>query len=182
MLRRHTIRAVRVALVLCVLPVCAGADSDAVIDRAAPEIEKIAFTVGVWDTTTKYRFTPDAPVLESTSVETVQWSPNRQFLISDQRGLMPAGPMNQLVITTWDPARKEYRLVVVMPDGKTTEAGMTVDGNHRSILRYSQVDDRLVRAEMTYDYSSQTEYTFREERTDKGKTWVFCEGVSRKRP
>src|SRR5687768_9579843 len=96
-LRLHTIAAIHVALGLCVLAARTSADSDAVEGRPAPEIEKIAFTVGVWETTAKYRFTPEATVFESKSVETVQWSPNRQFLISDQRSLMPAGPMNQLV-------------------------------------------------------------------------------------
>ena len=182
MLRRHTIAAIHVTLGLCVLAARAVADSDAVDGAPAPEIEKIAFTVGVWDTTAKYRFTPEATVFESKSVETVQWSPNRQFLISDQRSLMPAGPMNQLVITTWNSASKEYRLVAVMQDGQVTETGMTVEGNHRSALYYPRVDGRLVRAEMIYDYSSHTEYTFREERTDQGKTWIYCEGTSRKRP
>lgn len=174
--------AILVALGLCVLAARTSADSDAVESGPAPEIEKIAFTVGVWETTAKYRFTPEASVFESKSVETVQWSPNRQFLISDQRSWMPSGSMNQLVITTWDPARKEYRLVVVMPDGKVTEGGMTVEGDHSSVLYYPRVEGRLVRAEIMYDYSSHSEYTFREERTDQGKTWVFCEGTSRKRP
>ncbi|MGI8820273.1 MAG: hypothetical protein ACR2ID_05325 [Chthoniobacterales bacterium] len=90
--------------------------------------------------------------------------------------------MNQLVITTWDPTKKEYRLVTVMPGGKTSELGMAVEGSHRSLLYYAQVEGRLVRAEMTVDYSSQNEYSFREERTDQEKTWIYCEGTSRKRP
>jgi hypothetical protein len=147
-----------------------------------PEIEKIAATVGVWDTTATYRFTPDGTVFESKSVETVQRSPNRRFLISDQRGLMPEGWMNQLVITTWDTAKKEYKSVTVMPGGKTTEIGMTVEASHRSLLYYLPVEGRLVRAEMTADYTSEAECTFREKRTDQEKTWTFCEGTSRKRP
>ena len=182
MLRLHTIEVIYVALSMCVLAVRASADTDTVEGRPPPEIAKIAFTVGVWDTTVKYRFTPDAPVFNGKSVETVQWSTNRQFLISDQRSFMPTGWMNKLVITTWDPAKKEYKLVDVMPDGEVTEVTMTVDGNRRSMLYYRPFEGRLIRTEIIAEYGSQTEYTFRCECTDQGKTWFFCEGTSRKRP
>ena len=181
MLRLHAIRAISLLFGLCVLALRVLAALDGIEADPAPEIQKIAATVGVWDTTAKYRFTPDAPVFESKSVETVRLSSNRQFLISDERASMPTGWMNQLVITTWDPAKKKYRLVTVMPGGKTSEIEMAVEGSHRSLLYYAQIEGRPVRAEMIVDYSSQTEYKFREERTDQDKVWIYCEGTSRKR-
>jgi len=149
--------------------------------RPAPELERLAFMVGVWDTTASYRSTPDAPIFEGRSVETVRWSPNKQFLISDQRALTPDGWKNQLVITIWNPVKKEYKLVDLISTGEVVEATMLIEGNIRKILFYSPFEDRFIRNEVTVEWVSDVEYQFRSECTDRERTWVFCEGISKKR-
>ncbi len=146
-----------------------------------PELQRLAFEVGVWDTKAKYTVTPDAKTFESRSTETVHWSSDRQFLISEIRGLMPDGWKSKLLITTWSPVEKIYKMTDVSPSGEVAEWTMTVEGNTHTILHYRPVNGRLVRTELKADYTSLAAYNFRCECTDEGKTWTCCEGSSNKR-
>jgi hypothetical protein len=151
-------------------------------DQEPPqELEQLASGVGVWDIISSYRPTPDAPVFNGRGVETVHLSPNGQFFVTDTHMLSPDGWKNELVITAWNQRKKEYWLLHVDNTGQTLEASMEVHGNTRTVLFYSHLGDRLVRNEMTVEFVSDVEYRFRSVCTDRDKTWVFCEGVGKKR-
>ena len=147
-----------------------------------PALEKLAGSIGVWESITRYRWTPDSPVFESHSVETTQWSPNHNFLISDQRGTMPDGSINRVVVITWDPAEKLYRLVATYAGGETEQLAMTVEGGVRTIVSYLHIGDRMIRCENKIEDTSPTEFKARCECTDRGKNWIFSEASSKKVP
>src|ERR1700720_38943 len=86
----------------CGMTWLACAEPPVTVGTPPPELQKLASSIGVWEITTKYRFTSDAKVFEANSVETVRWSPNKQFLIADQQGMMPEGWKDQIVITSWN--------------------------------------------------------------------------------
>jgi Protein of unknown function (DUF1579) len=146
-----------------------------------PELQHFNGTIGIWDTTTKYRFAPEMPIFESRSVETVRWGANKQFLISEQHGLMPDGWINALGIITWIPRNREYKVVELYQTGEVLERTMEIEGNLRKVIYYRRLEGRLIRSELTGEEVSDTEYKFHCECTDEGKTWRFSEGVSRKR-
>jgi hypothetical protein len=157
------------------------AESEAPDQSPPPELERISSAVGVWDITASYRSTPDARLFNGRCVETIRLSPNGRFFISDEHILSPDGWKNELVITTWNQAKKEYRLLHVNNAGDTVEASMVVQGNTRTVLFYSRFERRLVRNEMTVEFVSDAEYKFRSVCTDREKTWIFCEGIGKKR-
>lgn len=146
-----------------------------------PELERIASAVGVWDITASYRSNPNARIFDGGGVETIRLSPNGHFFISDEHILSPDGWKNELIITTWNQSKKEYRLLHVNNAGDIVEASMVVLGNTRTVLFYSRFEDRLIRNEMTVEFVSDSEYKFRSVCTDQEKAWVFCEGVGKKR-
>ena len=147
---------------------------------ASAELRKLAGLVGVWESTAKYRFTPKGEIFDSKSVDVITWSPNQQYLITDQRGLTPEGWKNQLIITRWNPAKKEYALVLFPPDGEIVQPTMIIEGAIRKTLYYRSFGGRLIRSEITQEDISPTEYKFRCECTDEGASWVYCEGIARK--
>jgi hypothetical protein len=157
------------------------AESAAADQSPPPELKRLSSVVGVWDITASYRASPDAPPFNGRGLETIAWSPNSQFLISDEHILSPDGWKNELVITAWNRVKKEYRLLHVTTAGEVLEASMVVQGNTRTFLFYSPFEGRLVRNEMTVELVSDTEYRFRSVCTDREKTWIFCEGVGKKR-
>ena len=145
------------------------------------ELQRLAAMIGIWDTKASYRSTPNASIVEGRSIETVRWSTNEHFVISDQHELTPNGWKDTLVITTWNPVKKEYKLINLTAAGEIVEATMMIEGNTRKILFYSPFENRLIRNEVTVEFVSDVEYKFRSECTDQEKTWVFCEGISKKR-
>ncbi|CAA9217765.1 MAG: hypothetical protein AVDCRST_MAG42-348 [uncultured Chthoniobacterales bacterium] len=149
--------------------------------KPPPELERFASMIGVWDTVTSYRFSPDAAIYEERSVETIQWSVNRQFMISDQLAERAEQPNNKLVITSWDSTNKEYKMVDLSPTGEVVNLSITFDGDIRRILYYPRVAGRLVRAELTIETTSPAESRFRCDFMDQGETWRFAEGISKKR-
>ncbi len=114
------------------------------------------------------------------SYESVCWSANRQFLLSDQIGSTADGIDNQLVISLWDRQRKIYRLIRLRSSGQTTDAVMTVDGPHNSIVSYREVSGRIARCEESIVWLSKEEYQFRTECLDGEDRWTYVEGKSRK--
>lgn len=126
-----------------------------------PELLHLSSMVGVWDTTTAYRFTPDMPRFDSEGVATVRWSDSRQFLISDQWGLMPDGWKNMLEIITWVPQAGQYRVTELYQTGEVVELTMVVEGNLRKIVRNRSLDGRIIRSDLTVDQVSDSEFTFR---------------------
>jgi hypothetical protein len=145
------------------------------------ELSRIAWTIGVWDTDTSYRRAREAPTFQAHSVQTVVWSPNRQFILTDERGLMPDGWKNNLIITTWNPVSKDYRLAEIGLTGEIGALSMVIDGDQQSILYYRPFEGRLIRFELKRTRISDTEYIFRCECTDGGTTWVCREGKAKKR-
>src|SRR5438477_5135155 len=94
-----------------------------------PELEPLTHMIGVWETTAKCRFSPDAPIFEGKSTESAYWSESHQFVISDKRGLTPEGWINQLQITTWDPIKKRFQIIELTPGGNPSEMAMIIEGN-----------------------------------------------------
>jgi hypothetical protein len=81
----------------------------------------------------------------------------------------------------WIPRSREYKVVTLSQTGEVVEMAMTIEGNSRKVVFYRPVGGRLIRAEYTAEDVSGTEYKFRCECTDEGKTWLFSAGVSKKR-
>jgi hypothetical protein len=85
------------------------------------EMQKLDYLVGTWDTDAIGRVTPEAKEFNAKMITIVEWSPNGHFLIWDEWTLMPAmngpkGPvpqgwLNKLIVTTWNPIKKEYDMV-----------------------------------------------------------------------
>ena len=126
MARLHVRRAI------CFAPlayaVLALAQDTPLVSTQRPALEKLARWVGVWEGTVRYRWTPESPVFESHSIESTQWSPNHNFLITDQRETMPDGSINTVAIITWDPAQKLYRVARISAGGETEQLTMTFEG------------------------------------------------------
>jgi hypothetical protein len=157
-----------------------GEDTSGGKAAAPAELRRLAWTIGVWDTTATCKSGPDAPAVKARSIETVRWSANGQFLISDQLALLPVRK-NQVVVTTCNPAKREYDLTEIHADGEVVKLTMVIEHDVEKFLCYCPMGDRLVRIELVLQRISSVEYKFYSDCTDQGKTWRFCEGTSKKR-
>ena len=146
-----------------------------------PELERFAWMIGDWDTAATYRFAPEAPTSNMRSTQTVRWALNKQFLVSEQEGLMPNGWHAKLIITAWNEKVRSYKMIDVDLTGAVTELSMTVDGDTRTIVYHPVLGGRRIRTELKVFHVSDVEYTTRGECSDLDKTWICYDAVSKKR-
>jgi hypothetical protein len=148
--------------------------------------------VGTWDTEAICRFTPDAKEFKAKKIATIEWSPNGHFLISDEwalvpgsdgpHGHVPQGWLNQLVVITWNPIKKEYTLVNILAN---TTFSLTMDSAGPRGTVHGEINEggHVTESWTTFERVSDTETKFKTEcSVDHGPKWVFTEGTSKKRP
>ena len=78
--------------------------------KSAPEMEKLNFYLGEWDYTESYGKGPNGP--KNTGVYTSKLGPGGNSLINTFHSQGPVGDFEGLMIFTWDPREKAYKLYV----------------------------------------------------------------------
>jgi hypothetical protein len=78
--------------------------------KPAPEMEKLNFYLGEWDYTEIYGKGPNGP--KNTGVYTSKLGPGGNSLINTFHSQGPVGNFEGLMIFTWDPREKAYKLYV----------------------------------------------------------------------
>ena len=76
--------------------------------KPAPEMEKLNFYLGEWDYTETYGKGPNGP--KNTGVYTSKLGPGGNSLINTFHSQGPVGDFEGLMIFTWDPREKAYKL------------------------------------------------------------------------
>ena len=145
-----------------------------------PELQRLASSVGVWNTTQKSWWSPGAAVFESTSTEKIRWSEDQQFLISEQSGLTLMGWTSRVVVTSWNPADKQIHVLEVSQGGATVNLILWFEGDVTKVLGHRQIRGHLVRTELTVEYTSPDSSKFHVDCLDGEHAWVCSEGVSKR--
>jgi len=78
--------------------------------KLAPEMEKLSFYLGEWDYTETYGKGPNGP--KNTGVYTSKLGPGGNSLINTFHSQGPVGDFEGLMVLTWDPREKAYKLYV----------------------------------------------------------------------
>jgi hypothetical protein len=78
--------------------------------KLAPEMEKLSFYLGEWDYTETYGKGPNGP--KNTGVYTSKLGPGGNSLINTFHSQGPVGDFEGLMVFTWDPREKAYKLYV----------------------------------------------------------------------
>jgi hypothetical protein len=78
--------------------------------KPAPEMEKLNFYLGEWDYTETYGKGPNGP--KNTGVYTSKLGPGGNSLINTFHSQGPVGDFEGLLVFTWEPKEKAYKLYV----------------------------------------------------------------------
>ncbi len=78
--------------------------------KPAPEMEKLHFYLGEWDYTETYGKGPNGP--KNTGVYTSKLGPGGNSLVNTFHSQGPVGDFEGLMVFTWDPREKAYKLYV----------------------------------------------------------------------
>jgi hypothetical protein len=156
------------------------------VKTRSPELEALNFTIGRWISEGIVRETPQSKEWKTKGIDVTQWSPNGQFLISDQWRLIKSLDSSpnfwaaKISVTTWDPIKKEYRVTEVSSP-LTETSSVTIEGRKVTARSESRKEGHLTTCRSVAERISDTETRVRTECSiDDGPTWVFMEGTSRR--
>src|SRR5580765_7729634 len=92
--------------------------------KSSPEMEKLNFYLGEWDYTETYGKSANGP--KNTGVYTSKLGPGGNSLINTFHSQGPVGDFEGLLVFTWDPREKAYKLYVFGNDlpGALVETGV----------------------------------------------------------
>jgi Protein of unknown function (DUF1579) len=167
------------ALGFCVADVPTWADERP--SGPPPELERLAWLVGTWETRAHYKLTTDADTFEADSIEDVRWANNQQFLISEQEGRMPDGWHAKLVVTGWESQKHRYKMVDIDLSGAVTEISLSMDNATMDILYYLKRGERYIRLEERITQVSDTAYKAQATCSEEEKTWICYDAVWKRR-
>jgi hypothetical protein len=157
-----------------------GSDTPIPTTRPAA-LEKLEPLIGTWDIEATCRFSPTGELFKGKGIERVYWSHDRHFLISDQWMLLPVGWLPKIVITSWDPVRKEFRLTNILPNA-TYVTTMDFEGKITNTVEETKNGEHITRTWITTEQSSPDKRKVRIECSiDGGTRWLFSEATSTKR-
>jgi hypothetical protein len=146
-----------------------------------PALEKLNSLVGVWDLEVTSRFAPNEEPFKGRVFDTTRWSDNKEFLISEQWVLLPAGWLPKLIITCWDPMTGQFRQTNVLPNATYVNI-LKTDGPCGQRYSESEKDGHVTRTWTTIeDVSPGVRKMKSESSIDNGPHWVSSEGTSRKK-
>jgi hypothetical protein len=78
--------------------------------KPAPEMEKLSFYLGDWEYTETYGKGPNGP--KNTGLYTSKLGPGGNSLINTFHSQGPVGDFEGLLVFTWDPREKAYKLYI----------------------------------------------------------------------
>ena len=123
------------------------------------------------------RFTPDAKPFIGRLLDNTRWSENKQFLISEQWVLLPAGWLPKLIITSWDPVRGQYRQTNVLPNATFVNI-LSLGDEKQPRYTESEKDGHVTRTWTTIETISPGISKMKAESSvDNGPRWISAEGT-----
>ena len=162
-------------------------DGKPLTKQRSPELEALSFMTGRWASEFTLHETPDSKEFKGKGVGITQWSPNGQFLIADGWALMPPPSgftlkfwLNQLSVTTWDPMKKEYRVIWVLA-GATNTLVMTMNRKGWTVQGEMRIENHVTTMVMNCERVSDTAWKVHTEcSVDGGPKWLYYEGTAKK--
>ena len=100
-------------------------------DRAKPErpveLDRFDMFIGEWEFTTDSRPTDSEETSTGTGIDTYRWACDRRVMIDHWKGTHEHGSFEGLMIWTWDPPSRKYRVHAFYDSGAVGSATGTYD-------------------------------------------------------
>lgn len=158
------------------------AQSPPPMPKPGPEVKKLGYFVGHWNTEGDMKPGPMGPGGKMTSTDDNEWIPGRFFLVLHSNGKSPMGPGHSIAVMGYDSDQKIYTYDSFDNMGQHETSKGTVDGDTWTWNGESKMGGQVVNGKFTIKEVSPTEYTFKYDMsTDGGQTWTTAmEGKSTK--
>jgi hypothetical protein len=148
----------------------------------APELKKLDFFVGDWESQATVHGTPGSPDTNYRSTSHAEWMEGNFFLVEHSEFEFDGDKGKELSIKGYDPERKVYTYHAFTSMGEVFFDIGIVNGDVWTWLRNESLDGQATKGRYTIKVTSFTSYTFEFETSEDGANWKnVMEGKATKR-
>lgn len=149
--------------------------------KPGPEVQRLAYFVGTWKTTGMVPAGAMGPGGKTTANEKCEWLSGGFFVVCHADGTGPNGPEKSIGIMGYDANEKTYTYHAFSNSGEAIMAKGQVTGTTWNWTSESKMGPVTASVRVTLKELSKSEYTFKLEMSQDGKTWaVGAESTSTK--
>jgi hypothetical protein len=149
--------------------------------KPGPEVKKLGYFVGSWNTTGEGKQNPFMPAGKMTGSTKCEWFPGGFHVVCRDTGKGPMGTMHGLGIMAYNTEDKVYTYSGADSSGMSTAAKGNVDGNNWVYTSEDKMGGKTFHGRYSMVTASPDSYTFKYEMSEDGSNWTtLMEGKSTK--
>ena len=149
--------------------------------KPGPEVKKLGYFVGSWNTTGEVKQNPFMPAGKMTGSTKCEWFPGGFHVVCHDTGKGPMGTMHGLGIMAYNTEDKVYTYSGADSSGMSTAAKGNVDGNNWVYTSEDKMGGKTFHGRYSMVTASPDSYTFKYEMSEDGNNWTtLMEGKSTK--
>jgi hypothetical protein len=149
--------------------------------KPGPEVKKLGYFVGTWNSTGEIKENPFMPSGKMTSLDKCEWYAGGFHVVCNSNGKGPSGPMRGLGILAYNGEDKVYTYMGIDNSGFSNVSKGSVDGDKWTYTSDDKMGGKVVHGRYTMMTSSPNSYTFMYEVSMDGTQWsTVMEGKTTK--
>jgi hypothetical protein len=149
--------------------------------KPGPEVKKLGYFVGHWNTEGEMKPGPMGPGGKFTTSDQNSWLAGKFFLILRSDGTTPMGPAHEIAVMGYNSEEKIYTYDPFDNYGEHDPSKGTLEGDTWTWNGEMKMGGQVIKGKFTAKEVSPTEYTFKYEMSTDGTKWTTAvEGKSTK--
>ena len=149
--------------------------------KPGPEVKKLGYFVGTWNTAGEIKQNPFMPVGKFTGTTKCEWFPGGFHVVCRDNGKGPMGAMQGLGIMAYNAEDKVYTYMGADSSGMSTSAKGNVDGNNWVYTSEDKMGGKTFHGRYSMVTASPDSYTYKYEMSEDGTNWMtLMEGKTTK--
>lgn len=141
--------------------------------KPGPEVKKLAYFVGTWQSEGELKPNPFMPAGKYTSTDRCEWFHGGFQVVCHSTGKGPSGATYGLGILAYNPAEKTYTYYGIDNTGWAEGSKGTVEGMTWVYTSESKMGDKTYHGRYGMTETSPTSYTFKYESSEDAKNWTL---------
>jgi hypothetical protein len=149
--------------------------------KPGPEVKKLAYFVGTWNTEGEVKPNPMMPAGKMTSTDDCKWYPGGFFVVCNSKGNGPMGAVHSMGLLGYSTEDKAYTYSGIDSTGYAGHGTGSTDGRSWTYTSEDKMGGKVFHGRYTMSELSSDSYSFKYEMSEDGKTWnTVMEGKSTK--
>jgi hypothetical protein len=173
---------ISLACLFVILFLAASAVAQMPMPKPAPELSKLDYLAGDWNTEADLKPSPMGPGGKMTATDQFHWMEGKFFLVLDSKFKGSIGDGMSLAVMSYDPDKKVYTYNEYDSMGQANHSEGTIAGDTWTWTSDQNMGGQMFKGRYTMKVVSPTAYTFKYEMSQDGTNWTnVMDGKSTKK-